>query len=348
MSDDLEPIRPQEALEMYIKDRDISDSTERAHRRRINRLVDWCHNEGIDNMNDISGRKIHRFKIEEFESKENGEDYSKETIRSVMDTVRVFTRWGESIDAVPVGTSEKVQSPSPENTRDETLGRDQAAEILQYLNQYKYASVRHCLVDLLWHTGIRLGAAQGLDLKDLNLEENYIEIQHRPKEGTTLKNGEAGERLVNISDTSARVIADFIEQNRHDIEDDYGRKPLFSSAYGRRAKSNLREIIYCVTRPCEYANECPHNREIEDCDAAHNLSVASQCPSTLYPHAFRRGSITHHLREDTPKHLISDRMDVNPETLDKHYDTRSDKERMEQRRDYLPFDHDENDSTDRE
>jgi site-specific recombinase XerD len=328
-------------MEMYLKDRDIADSTLRAHRRRITRLVEWCDAEAIDNINDLTGRQIHRFKIEAFESKDNGGNYSKETIRSVMDTMRVFIRWCESIDAVPQGTSEKVQSPSPENTRDEALERNQAASILKYLHQYEYASHRHSLVDLFWHTGIRLGGAHGLDLETVHLDENYIELHHRPEEETPLKNGESGERLVNISTTSARVLPDYIDHNRHDVEDDYGRRPLFTSKQGRRAKSNLREIIYGVTRPCVYTNRCPHDRNIEDCDAAGGVQDASKCPSSLYPHAFRRGSITHHLREDTPKRLVSDRMDVNMETLDKHYDTRSDMERMEQRWDYLPFESDE-------
>jgi len=74
------------------------------------------------------------------------------------------------------------------------------------------------------------------------------------------------------------------------------------------------------------------------------MDRAMTCPSSVYPHALRRGSITWHLREKIPKHLVSDRMDVSPDVLDKHYDARSDEERMRQRRDYLPFeDEDEGD-----
>ena len=38
-------------------------------------------------------------------------------------------------------------------------------------------------------------------------------------------------------------------------------------------------------------------------------------------------------------------MDVNHDTLDKHYDTRSDEERMRQRRNYLPFGDDGSDES---
>ena len=176
---------------------------------------------------------------------------------------------------------------------------------------YEYASIRHYYLQWLWHAGLRLGGAHALDLKDVHLDDLYLEIRRRPDDGTTLKNGEDGERLVNISQKTALIIEDYIENSRRDTEDDYGRRPLITSRYGRRSKTNLRDNIYKLSRPCVYANECPH--------------------------AFRRGSITFYLREDTPKHLVSDRRVVNQDTLDKHYDTRSDEERMRQRRDYLPF-----------
>ncbi len=53
------------------------------------------------------------------------------------------------------------------------------------------------------------------------------------------------------------------------------------------------------------------------------------------PHAIRRGSITHWLREDVPTPAVSDRADVSADVIDQHYDERTDQEKMEQRRQYL-------------
>ena len=49
----------------------------------------------------------------------------------------------------------------------------------------------------------------------------------------------------------------------------------------------------------------------------------------------RRGSITHHLTEDVPEKVVSDRMNVGQDVLDKHYDRRSEEVKVEQRRGYL-------------
>ena len=55
----------------------------------------------------------------------------------------------------------------------------------------------------------------------------------------------------------------------------------------------------------------------------------------MSPHAIRRGSITHHLSKDVPEKVVSDRMNVGLDALEKHYDRRTESEKTEQRRDYL-------------
>ena len=62
---------------------------------------------------------------------------------------------------------------------------------------------------------------------------------------------------------------------------------------------------------------------------------AFNCPSSVGPHALRRGGITHHLNSEVPKDVVSDRANVTPDVLDEHYDRRNQREKMEQRRGFL-------------
>ena len=72
---------------------------------------------------------------------------------------------------------------------------------------------------------------------------------------------------------------------------------------------------------------------IDSCEAMEN-NKASTCPSSVSPHAIRRGSITYHLSEDVPEKVVSDRMNVGLDVLEKHYDRRTERKKSEQRRDY--------------
>lgn len=62
---------------------------------------------------------------------------------------------------------------------------------------------------------------------------------------------------------------------------------------------------------------------------------ASQCPSSRSPHGIRRGSITKHLRDGTPEEIVSDRMNVSGDVLDQHYDRRTEREKIQLRRQFI-------------
>jgi site-specific recombinase XerD len=335
MSNELEPIRPVEAKEMYLRERrtDASDATIKAHDYRLGHFIRWCDIKKIDDMNDLSGRDLHRYKL----WRQDDGDLNQVSLKTQMDTLRVFIRWCESIDAVETDLHTSVLSPTlsdGENQRDAMLDSEEAEALLDYLGRFQYASRAHTLMALLWHTGIRIGSAHALDVEDYHPEDQRLKVQHRPE--TPLKNKEDGERLVALSGEVCRILDDWLSHERPEVVDDHDRQPLFSTSHGRAHKNTLREIVYRWTRPCQYLGECPHGKQQDSCEALNDhQKAASKCPSSVSPHAVRRGSITHHLSEDVPETVVSDRMNVGQEVLDKHYDRRSERVKVEQRREYL-------------
>lgn len=228
-----------------------------------------------------------------------------------------------------------LPTTTAEDARDEMLASERAQKILEHLEQFRYASLEHALLAVLWHTGIRIGAARGLNIEDYSSNNQYLELRHRSKEDAPLKNGTDGERLVGLSDLVCGVLDDWLDVNRPSCVDEYGRKPLFATDYGRISRNRGRSIAYQHTRPCVYGGDCPHNRDVDECGAV-TTSYAYECPSSLSPHPIRRGAITYHLQEDTPERIVSDRMDVSTDILGKHYDQRTEREKLHQRRQYLP------------
>jgi integrase len=331
----LESIAPDRALELYLTDREnsVAQATLYSHRSRLGHLVRWCNKEDIENLNELSGRQLHEFRI--WRRMEG--DICPVTEKTQMDTLRVFINWAESIDAVEEDLHTKVLSPTlsdGENVREVMLDPERAQRVLSHLRKYEFATRPHVALALMWHTMMRLGAVHALDCSDYNPAEQSIELVHRPETGTPLKNAENGERFVALSGDVCEVLDAWLEQRRPAVSDEYGREPLVSTPQGRVHKNTLRRDCYRWTRPCVVTAECPHGRDIEDCPAMDHDN-AFKCPSTVSPHALRRGGITHALSEEWPMKAVGDRANVSEEVLEKHYDNRTAQEKMEQRRQYL-------------
>lgn len=335
---ELEPISPVEAKEMYLDARkqEVSQSTLDGYHYRLKHFIRWCKEvEGIENMNTLSGRDLQRYKT----WRRDDGDLKPISLEGQLDALRIFIRWCGSIDAVEQNLHEKFEALMPKLSKTDEqseaiLDGEEAETLLEYQRRFEYACRAHVITEILWHTGVRLGALHSLDVEDFDEEHERLEFTHRPDEETPLKNGQEGERMIALSAEVCRVIEDWRDHHRHEVEDEYGREPLLTSRNGRMNRASIRDAIYRVTRPCYYADECPKGRDPDECEAG-RYPHYSKCPANVSPHAIRRGSITHFLTEDVPEKVVSDRMNVGQDVLDKHYDKRDESVKVEQRRDYI-------------
>lgn len=335
MTADLEPLDPCTAKQMYLDARrhELAEATFQSHRYRLKQFVEWCEQQNLDNLNELSSRDIHRYRVK----RRNEDELTTSSMKGQLATLRMYLRFCASIDAVVSELDEKILLPTTtaEDARDELLEAERAHEILDYLKRFRYARLEHALLEVLWNTGLRIGAATGLDIDDYDSDDQSLELVHRPDQGTSLKNGIESERFVAVSESVAEILDDWIAVNHPGTVDEHGRDPLFATNQNRLSRNRGRTIAYENTRHCVYGDECPHDRDIDDCEAR-VAARAYACPSVVSPHPIRRGAITYHLREDTPERVVSDRMDVSQGVLDKHYDQRSEREKFQQRRRYLP------------
>ncbi|QRV15995.1 tyrosine-type recombinase/integrase [Haloterrigena salifodinae] len=334
----LQPLSPEEALDLHLNrmGEDHTESTVRSHKSRLQYFIQWCGQEDIDNLNDLSGRDILRYR--NWRKKQNGKfegDIARSTLKTALDTLRVYLKTAAKADGVHPKLPHQIDPPTlskDENSRDVMLEHERATTILDHLRKYEYASFDHLVLELLYHTGMRRGSALALDIDDYDRRDQFLMLNHRPETDTALKNGKDGERPVALSTDMCRVLDDWIEDKRPDVTDEHGREPILATQHGRAHKTTLQTAIYSVTRPCTYTGECPHGEDIETCDAAIRKNDASQCPSSVSTHAVRRGALTHWLDSDWTVEDVSGRADVSPQVLDEHYDRRSDIRKMEQRR----------------
>jgi len=357
MSDDLRPLEPHEAMEMWLDRQraEKSEETVKSYFYRVRQFVDWLDEEGIRNLNSLAGRDVFRY-----DSSRRAEDLSQSALNNQLGTIKLFLEFCADVEAVPKELPAKVDVPTlskAERANEEKLSTKRAETILDNLERYEFASRDHSLFALAWHTAARLGALRSLDLRDCYLTENdlerlahqddldpeelenievpFIYFRHRPDSDTPLKNQEEGERPVGLSDDIGELLQEYIDISRFDVEDDYGRKPLFSSqkGTGRMSKGAIRSRFNIVTQPCRYG-VCPHDRDPDDCEAREH-GYESRCPSARSPHRIRTGSITDHRDRGWPPEVLAERVNATPEVIRTHYDQPDLLKRMESRRSYL-------------
>jgi site-specific recombinase XerD len=229
VSDDLDPLSPDTALELYLDHRsgEISDQTLQTHRYRLGSFVEWCEANDCHNLNDLTGRDLHAYRVGR---REEG-DLKPVTLQGQRSTLRVFLEFCASIDAVPEDLRSRMLLPTvsgEEQTSLRTLDHEHAEAILEFLETY-HASREHAVFALLWSTGMRMGSLQGIDLEDFDPETPHVELGHRPETGTTLKNEKRGERFVTLPSGMASLPEDSVDNVRQDVEDEYGRRPLVTT-----------------------------------------------------------------------------------------------------------------------
>jgi len=329
----LEPMTPREAVNEYLAEikNELAATTHANHRYRLDQFIQWADEEGLTNMNDITGSKL-----QDFKQWKSG-DVAKVTVKNHLSTLRQFIEFCEDIDVAPNGVGRKIRLPTMQlgdDVNDTHLLPKEAKAILNYCEKYEYATLRHTAFYILWHTGMRSGGLRGLDVDDYDSHNGILSIRHRPETATPLKNKERTERDVSIKAAVTDVLDDFLNMHHPYVEDEHGRVPLVGTSNGRMEQTTLQRNIYTLTRPCHYTNECPHDRDMQECEAT-TYNTASKCPTSVSPHALRKGSITVHRKQNVPKEVASERMDVSGDVLDKHYDKRTEREKMQQRREYL-------------
>lgn len=332
----LEPLSPSEGVQSYLRRRksEVTQSTLYEHKTRLNRFLEWCEENRIENINHISAKDYDQY------LQYRQERVAPSTLENEMRTLRLAVEEWESIDGAPEGIAKKVKVPTAKKgyrSRDVKVPKDHAQGILTYLDKYEYATFRHVLFALLWHTGCRRGGLRALDLEDYypdRYRKPLLVFKHRDDSGTPLKNKRWGEREVPLSDEMGRLLNDYIEAHRHDVTDENDRRPLLTTKNGRPQVTTIQRNIYTLTRPCYIGFDCPENKDPETCEwTAYNQ--ASKCPDSVSPHGVRRGFVTKMRDAGADFDTIGDRVDASPRTLREHYDTPTPQEQRERQMEWV-------------
>lgn len=330
-------ITPVQARREFLNSKrgQVKESSLRAYKYPTKHFVEFCNSHGIDTVGEINGYIIESWKRERQE-----DNVAQITFHNNVKKLRVFIRWCESAELIEYGTADRIDIPevsTQDAVSDKVVELHEAENILRYLNTYEYGSRKHAFFQVLWHTGCRASGAIALDVEDFepNADVPTLKFCDRQAQGTPLKNGRASERNVSVNEKTAEVLNDYIGLKRPDVVDEFGRQPLFCTKEQRLERQRAYKDFTALSRPCYTSNVCPHDRDINECEAAQKVKKAFGCPSSKSLHPVRRGAITYHIDRGWPKEKLSERVDVSVDVLNKHYDARTKEKERQGRKQYL-------------
>lgn len=316
-------LTPREAMERWLDKQRVEkrESTVSSYLYRLKLFVEWCEDNGIESMRDLSG-----WSLETYETNRRSKNPEPITLNKEFGTLRQFLEYCARVEVADEDLPERLNVPEVskgQRDSDVKLASADARALLEYYRQDtgEHGTRDHALLELIWHTGARAGAIAGLDTQDVREADDgtrYLTFHHRPDTGTPLKNGIDGERAVMLTDAVWGVLDAYLEHERRDVEDEFGRRPLLYSRVGRPKPGTIRDWVYLATQPCVHT-ECPHGRERSSCDWT-AYSSASQCPSSRAPHHVRTGAITWMRNRGTPVEVVSERVNSGVDTIEEHYD----------------------------
>ncbi|MDS0221410.1 hypothetical protein NDI54_08620 [Haloarcula sp. S1AR25-5A] len=237
-----EKTTPRQARRQFLNARkgEYKQSTNRSYEYPTKHFVEFCEKHGIDTTGEINS-----YALESWKEARKQEDLKLITVHNNVKHVRVFIRWCERNQLIEQGTADLMDIPKVTNSQsvsETTIELDHAEQVLRYLNTYEYASRQHAVFKTLWHTGCRASGAIALDLRDFKPDHDgtpILKFRNRKSTGTPLKNKDASERNVGISENLRDVLVDYIEGKRHDVRDDFDRNPLFTTRNGRVRRQRI-------------------------------------------------------------------------------------------------------------
>lgn len=318
------------------KKEDVKGSTWKTYERTLGHFVEFLAEQEVQELGDIKTRHFRRFDawLRKQGNKKTTRNKKLRQLKTVVQDWVIFfndrgadREWERAIDrakpAVSPEEASRAKERVPTDKAERVVSRRRfIAHQLLESRELRDAAVLGILVD----AGPRKSEITGLDVDDfIGGERPRLKFVDRTETGTNLKNGWSHEREAHVSKETAESIMLYLEHGRPDLQDEYGRQPLFHSGgdngnpLTRISKKTVEDISYGYTRPCELQGECSLGKSVDDCPHTSNTQ-ARGCPESDRPHAWRgtAANIMYYER-GMPKDRVSDRMGLSVKILEKHY-----------------------------
>ena len=220
-------MRIAQAIDRFVTSAGIADSTRRGYAADLADFARWY---GDSPVEAIDTRVLSDW-IAHLGRARNGRRLSAGTIARKVAALRSFVRFTLGPEHVP-------DAPFSPKTRRRLPDAPRVDEIEQIVDSFDgdgSLEVRNrALVELVYSTGLRASEAIGLDLGDVDFEQELVHVRHGKG---------AKDRVVPLGERAAHLVARYLHEARPQLARG-ANDALFLSARGRRLDtSTLRRLV---------------------------------------------------------------------------------------------------------
>ena len=214
------------AIDRFLASPALAESTRRAYAADLRRFGGWLEQRGTP-IEEIDVRALVEY-ASELGRARNG--LAPATIARKLAAVRSFLRFTLGSNRVP----DASLGPRRPQRLPEAPKREEIESIVDALDGDGPLGLRnHALVELVYSAGLRSAEAVGLDLGDVDFEQEHVRVR-----------GKGGkERVVPLGEEAAHIVARYLRDARPELARG-AEDALFLSARGRRLDtSTLRRLL---------------------------------------------------------------------------------------------------------
>jgi site-specific recombinase XerD len=214
------------AIERFLASPALAESTRRAYASDLRGFGSWLGGRDLG-LDDVDVRVLVDY-ASELGRARNG--HAPATIARKLAAVRSFLRFTLGPTRVP----DAALSPKKPQRLPEAPKREEVDDLIDSLGGDGALGLRNrALVELVYSAGLRSAEAVGLDLADVDFEQELVRVR-----------GKGGkERVVPLGEEAAHVVARYLREARPELARG-ANDALFLSARGRRLDtSTLRRLL---------------------------------------------------------------------------------------------------------
>ena len=216
-------------LECQKRERRLSDNSQRAYRRDLQKLYDYACRKAVPDWDRLTVHDV-RFFLAGLHQK----GLSGRSIQRLLSACRAFYKYLLKNEAASINPFVGARAPKSPGRLPATLSVDELSGLLDHHDDSIFSVRDHAMLELFYSAGLRLSELASLDADSIDFDQNQILVTGKGNK----------QRIVLVGGKAAGALTDWLGR-RHRLANETERG-LFVNARGTRL--SVRSIQYRLNR----------------------------------------------------------------------------------------------------